>query len=429
MKKTKFLDYLIIIFLIIYMDVPFFMGDRLGQTIFLGVLLIIYFFRSIQSGIDKEFILILLLTFFIIGIQGYLWEFKLMTMFSYLGLVVLLPYLALKILGIRFLVLFSKVIYIISVYTFILWAAQNLIPAFDSYLQNLSEEMFEFGFDEWPRSIIFYTVGGYNDWSYLEDYGIYRNSGVFHEPGAFAVFIGLAIAINVITDKKLIERKNVFLMIVLISTLSTAGIFALFITVLLYYLTIRRRIRPAFSIIATILVSVLFYSITLSVNFLGDKVVTSYEEEASRSLDEETSGRFFSARKAVLVLTRYPITGKGITSSVREDMAAEEDTGGYGFMSFFAQIGIIMSILFTIYFIKGVKRLSLYYSGYQYFWQVLFFGIAINLFSQRFIDDSIFMMIFYVGALQKYSPKYFGWFQAEPVQRDSSIKYPQQRIN
>jgi hypothetical protein len=405
-KKDKFLDYLIIIFLIIYMDVPFFMGDRLGNTIFLIVLILIYFFRSIQHGFDREFIVITLIAATLIGIQGFLWEFKLMTMFSYIGLIILIPYLALKIIGIRFLVIFSRVIYFISFYTFFLWLAQNFIPSFDEYLQDMSEMLFKYSTDEWPRSIIIYTVPGYQGWAYLNDLGLYRNSGVFHEPGAFAVFISLAIAINIITRKKLITRKNIFLVFVLVTTFSTAGIFSLFITVLLYYLTVRRRIKPAYSIMATIVMSIFFYYLTLNIEFLGEKVISSYEQESSRSLDEETSGRFFSARKSVLLLTKYPFTGKGITSSVREDMEASEDTGGYGVMSFFAQIGIILSVLFTIYFIRGVKRISFIYSGLDYYWQVLFFGVAINLFSQRFVDDSIFMMILYVGAIHKYSIKY-----------------------
>jgi hypothetical protein len=47
----------------------------------------------------------------------------------------------------------------------------------------------------------------------------------------------------------------------------------------------------------------------------------------------------------------------------------------------------------------------MYFSGSPIYWQILFFSLAINLFSQKFIIDSVFMMIFLIGAISRYSFK------------------------
>jgi hypothetical protein len=403
-RKYSILNVLIVIFLLIYMDSPFFTMDKIGRLIFLILLIFIYFFKSKKNKLDKEFVLIIMITAALIGIQGYIWGFKLFTLFSFIGILLITPYLALKIVGVRFLSVFSNIIYVIAIYTSVLWIGQNLMPDFDQALQDFSVYMFPFGTDEWPRSIIFYTVSGFNGWGYMPELGLYRNAGVFHEPGAYAVFLDLAIAINLINTGKLYNKKNVILILVLISTFSTAGFFALFVIVLLYFLDIKRKVKPVYSTLITVIMASLFYILTSNITFLGEKVVNTYKEETSRNLDEKTTGgRIYSARKAIIVLTRYPLTGKGITSSVREDLSQEEDTGGYGFMSFFSRIGVILSLLFVIYFVKGTKKISAYFSGSKQYWHILFFSLAINLFSQKFIVDSVFMMIFFIGALSSYS--------------------------
>jgi hypothetical protein len=404
-RKYSFLDILIVLFLIIYMDIPFFDLDKTGRLIFLISLVVIFLFKVKRYQFDIEIVFVVLITASLIIIQGLMWHFNLFTLFSFIGLIVLTPYLALRIVGIKFLIVFSDILYIIAIYTTILWLAQNLIPSFDTAIQNLSVYVFPFGTDTMPRSMIFYTAAGFKDWAYLPELGLYRNSGVFHEPGAYAVFLCLAIAVNMIKNGLLFSKKNIFLILVIITTFSTAGFFSLFIIILLYYLDIKRKVQPFISFILLLLMSIIFYFITTNVFFLGEKVVNTYQEETSRDLNSETSGRIFSLRKAILVLTENPITGKGIISSVREDMSLKEDTAGYGFMSFFSSIGIILSVLFIIYFAKGTKRISVFFSGSQIFWHILLFSMAINLFSQKFIIDSVFMMILFIGILKRYSFK------------------------
>lgn len=402
-NRYKFIEVLIVIFLIIYMDVPFFSKDKIGRMIFLIFLFLSFAFRSRKNKFDSEIFVITSIVALVIGIQGFLWGFQLLTLFSYIGFIFLIPYFALRILGIKFLAIFSDIIWIIAGYSLLLWLAQNLIPSFDNAIQNFSVYMFQFGTDEWPRSIIFYTVPGYDGWANLPLLGIYRNCGAFHEPGAFAVFLDLAIAINIMRYGKIYNRKNNLMILALISTFSTAGIFALFVIFLIYYIEIIRKSNPVYSLIVFTFLTMLFYALTVNIPFLGDKVENTYIEETNRNLETKTSGRIFSARKAIVVLKRYPILGKGITSSVRENMTLEEDTGGYGFMSFFSQIGVFLSLAFIIYFMKGLKRISNYFSGTIAYWHILFFSLAINLFSQKFLVDSVFMMMFLIGALSRYS--------------------------
>jgi hypothetical protein len=400
-SKFKTFDYLLVFILLLYSVSPFFIGDRVGKFIIFLVLVAIFNIKGLR--IDRE-IYKVVLTIFIIGIvQGLIWNLQLSTLFFYIALIVLTPYLGLKIIGLSYLNILSRITLFFGIITLPIWILQNLYSPFDEYLLDLINLVFPFSFDLYPRSLIFYTYEKMT----VEFVGItlYRNAGIFHEPGGYAIFLNIAIAINLLTEKKLFSLKNLFLIfLIFFTTFSTAGMISVFVIVLMYYarnqnLKVWQRIT--FIIIFGFVVTIVFRNS----HFLQSKIVSRYETESTKELNQETAGRFFAARKSILVLTRYPITGRGLIEGSRVEQASEEDTGGYGFMAFFAQLGIVVSLLFAYYFYRAFNRISIRYTNTKTFSNIFFLSLVVGLFSQSYISTPIISMIFYIGLLDSFSYK------------------------
>jgi hypothetical protein len=366
------------------------------------LILIFTFYK--RNSYDKEVLTVLIFTSVLIVIQGFLWEFKLISLLSFLGFTIVIPYLALRIVGLKIFKLYANMMLVIAVYSSFLYFFQIISPSFEKYLFKLSEQAFDYSFDIYPRSILFYTVRDLP----IDIYNIsfLRNSGPFHEPGAYAVFLIFAIAINAIISKKLFSKINIFLIIVTLTTFSTAGYFSLFLLVILFILQKRKVTSPFIWVIGVSIILSLIISSIQNIDFLGSKTEEHLNEEMTMDLHNETTGRIYSVRKSLLNLYRYPLTGRGLVVIARKDISIEEDTGGYGFMSFFSNMGIVSSVLFLYFFLKGNKRISIYFTGADSFWLMLFFSLMINLFSQSFIQTPIFIMIFLVGYLSRYKTKH-----------------------
>lgn len=400
-QKNSFLDYFIVTLLIVVTDNPFFMINKYLKLYFLIFLILVYFFKKGDKKMDKGFFIVVILTVAMILIQGFLWKLEVFTLFSYVGLALLLPYLVFKIVGIRYLEVGANIIFAIAVYTFFLWFAQSFIPPLDAALIKLSKLAFPYTTDKFPRSILIYTVGQPH-WHYLPQYGVYRNMGSFHEPGAFATFINIAIVINLMTSGKLFSKKNLYLIFILLTTFSTAGILSFFMIVFFYYLNTKSSLNPITKLFVGFFLASIFMFISLQFDFLSTKITSQIDQESTRSLNEKTVGRFYGARKSLLVLQRYPLTGKGLISSTRAEGNEGDEAAKYGFMSFFSRIGIILILLYVIFFIRGIKRISVYFSGSLLYWQILFFSLMVNLFAQKFINDPFIMIILFIGVLNKH---------------------------
>jgi len=399
-KNYSLLDYILVILLLVVTDSTFFLYAKIFKLSLLVFVFIVFLLRKGKKNIDKEFLFVVIIAIGLIVAQGLLWGFSIITVFTYTGLFLFFPYFVFRIVGIDYLRIASNIIYVIAIYSSVLWFAQSFIPPVDQFLQDLANQVFPYTTDITPRSLLFYTVGN-KGWTYMPEYGIYRNAGAFHEPGAFAVFLDLAIAINMMVAKKLFTKRNIFLMLVLLTTISTAGYFGLFIIIFFYYFDTKWIINPSIRILAGVFLIFLFIFISARVDFLGQKVQDQWEEANTKSLNKKTVGRIYGAKKALLVMKKYPLTGRGLISASRVSSESDEEAVKYGFMTLFSRIGIVFSIFYIIFFIKSLKRISIYFSDSDIYWQVLLFSLIINLFSQKFALDSFFMIFIFIGVLKK----------------------------
>jgi len=213
---------------------------------------------------------------------------------------------------------------------------------------------------------VFYSLQP-SDISLLYGFTIPRNCGFCWEPGSFAVYLCLAIFINLFitnTDKKGNKRLWV-LILALLSTLSTTG-YVIFLVIIIYYL-----FNKKFTIILLLMPLAIIGMIYLSsLPFMSKKVLQVVAETKQvDQLLEETYGvdfqsnpqRFTSIMISIKDFTLNPILGTG---------GNNEDSWTYkvgsristvsGIGNLLAQFGIIGFIFF---FIESVKS-SLFFSSY-----------------------------------------------------------------
>ena len=130
------------------------------------------------------------------------------------------------------------IIFFIAIYSVVIWLLTSFIPPIDNYLVNLAAKYPSLNVDTAKHeggglNIIIYNF--YEQW-YSQLIGFRRNCGPFWEPGMFAVYLNLALFINVaLLDNK--RSVNIILGIALFTTFSTGG-YVTFLFVLLLFLSL-----------------------------------------------------------------------------------------------------------------------------------------------------------------------------------------------
>jgi len=86
----------------------------------------------------------------------------------------------------------------------LIWLAHQFIPGAKELITNIILAVNKYNDTQVVRGMIFYTY-----WPKLDqDFGISRKAGFRSEPGAFAVFIILAIVINYGRKMHLFDKRN-----------------------------------------------------------------------------------------------------------------------------------------------------------------------------------------------------------------------------
>ena len=402
MKRTKnirkHVDIFITILILLIADNPIVMGNKfvlVGVFIFLSLV-----FMHRKKSIDSQIYWVIIAALMIMVFQGFRWDFSAFTFVTYTLFTIMIPYLTIKIVGIKYLRITAKVVYYISIISLVLFLGQVFIPGFTAILFGIESLFTPFSSLPERPSILIYSIAT----NTLQDgdlAGFLRNPGMFHEPGAFAVFIVLAIVNNIMIDDRPFSRKNIILLIALVSTFSTAGILSIFLVYGFYFFRIKKKNIKVLIVSAIIFVPLSIYVIQLP--FMTNKIEFQFSNQTSSALTTSTSGRILGARKALVVLERYPFTGRGMIQASRETDDTSDEKAGYGFMLFFSQVGIVLSIIFIVFFIKGMQRIAFYFSNKKVFWLLLGGSLLINLFSQKFIGDAFFIMFFFIGLLKEFS--------------------------
>jgi hypothetical protein len=222
--------------------------------------------------------------------------------------------------------------------------------------------------------------------------GLIKNPGPFYEAGAFGTFLIIALILNLIKIKKILEKKNIIFIIALLTTLSTATYLSLFI-LLFFYFTQRKSIW--INIILAPILFILVFEAFSEVPFLKNKIEAEYEASTRQGDNDERIGRIQGGKVDLQYIGRSPVFGRGLTLPYKGS-----NNGLTGLALNYGIIG------FFLYFYLIIKSLKIYCKANFYDPRFAFFStisIAAVLLGQVLYSKPIFLGIMMMFILYKRS--------------------------
>jgi hypothetical protein len=384
--KKNYIDYILAYLIVVFSGLNFFMNQNWTRIAFLSFIIILFIRR--KQKIDYTLYILISINLLIIIIQSYLFGGNLFTTITFIASSVLTPYLCLKILGLNYIRYVINIISVYAIISLLFWSTTIIFPSFHDSLKYVATDLRTDPLNEFdptagnPKQFILYTYEPKQ-----QDFPILRNPGPFHEPGAFAVFLIFSLCFNLIVKDNGYKKKNVILILALITTFSTAGYLALLSFYI--YFGFFSKINIGFKIIllfpAAILIGYLFFYL----NFMENKISEEYENGTNVASNISVSGRFMGATFAIKTLEKYPLTGQGIFKQMRPGVVSY-----YGFMDYASRIGIPAILLFFTFFYRGIKAICKFYSYDTRISVFIFIAFLNVLFAQAHIANALFQMLF-----------------------------------
>ncbi len=391
---SKFWSYFITVAALMVVN-PFFSTAAFTyQVILLFFLIALAIYKRIKL-FDKKIALVILAVYFLIAMQSL--SFKTISPAAiynpWLGFYI--PFLIYRLLGISFFKYLVKVLYAIALFTTPIWFMQSTLPFVDSFLQNAIHQVLPYSWGTVPRSLLIYTAA-WGNLIFNQALGFYRNSGLFHEPGGYAVFLILGIIINTLLQQRLFDKRNLVFIFCLLTTLSTSGYISLFIVIFAFFV----RLKSTLPIKIAGIIVFAYFSIKIyyAQDFLKEKIQAHYESESYAAFSSylgkttEQSGRFFAFYVGLSRIYANPIFGQGIisaTSLVGLGKLHAASTSGYGIMDMLASYGIFFGSFYIYYFYVGLERLRAKKSKSKVFIMMLFISMMAILSTQGLIRTTV----------------------------------------
>lgn len=282
---------------------------------------------------------------------------------------------------IYYLAVISILFYIPSVTSsaFLNFFTQRVSPLFESPFAGESSEFYE----RYPSIIIYHFHDVITE---------YRNSGPFWEPGAFAIFIIIALIFNLINEKTLWSKKNITLSITLLTTLSTTGFIAFFVLIMAYYFATGNIIKNIILLAILLPVGISLY---FSLEFLSAKI-----EDNIAIANDDKSSRFGSGLADIQDFARSPIIGWG-RGAMRYGgrqftfFTAEQHRNN-GLTAVLASYGIIIFFVLFYNYYKSLRQLCIAKSFNTQFALFSFIIILLLGFSQTIFQYPFFYSLMFI---------------------------------
>lgn len=284
--------------------VTIFLPNRqlLFSIIFIFSFLIFIYYKK---KIEETFFIFLILNFVLLILQTYYFERFSFSSTSRLFMNILLPYFLMKSIGKNYINYFIKVIYFLTIVSFIFYFPSLISDSIHSQIGKIAPSL---GTDSYlaNQNFIIYTwEDKYNN--------LLRNSGNFTEPGYFASILSIALSFNLLREKSLFSKTNLVFIVGLLTTLSTAGYISLFFILTIHTIFIIKSAYKYFIIPVALFASFVTYQ---KLDFLQNKVSEQYATQVEEGVE---AGRFGSALLDIKDIKKYPFIGRGLTKSTRFD--------------------------------------------------------------------------------------------------------------
>lgn len=198
---------------------------------------------------------------------------------------------------------YIDVVYFLSVISLIGFALFSVVPGLRNYSVVTNAKGFQ------------YT----NLFFYIHPHSYNRNMGIFWEPGAFQMFIGLAMLLEILKEKARISRVLIFVAAI-ITTYSTTGYIALALILLLMLFQSKAaslNLKVGVGIITALLIIAIFVFQDVLFATAGNtpfgKLVHFFSSKAylNSSVKTSTSIRFWGIVKGLEAFWESPVWGWG----------------------------------------------------------------------------------------------------------------------
>lgn len=393
LTSAEKVDYILVFLIIAVSGLNFFTIPN--PTIFLlfGLTLFVFLKRSIAFNLDY---LIVCLFYFIIEMLQFLLidPYPISLVFGtqirlFIGIFII------SVVGKKFIPYYVNIIYFFAIVSFIFFIPSIISSGFYNFFVNSICPIFEprYGdpdpFYKSPATIIIFC---FHEVIPTE----FRNPGPFWEPGAFAIYLNLALIFNLIIEKKIWTKKNIILSIALITTFSTSGYIAFFILIFSFY-TINQ------SIVKKIMYGLFLLPILITLYFSLDFLNKKVEQNISLA-GTTTSSRFGSAEADFKDLAKSPFIGWG-----RGEMRyggkqftffSSDQHRNNGVTDLFATYGIFLATFCFYYYYKAFKSICSYYQfnlSFAFAAIIIFLllGFSQGIFQYPFFKSLLFLSTMY----------------------------------
>ncbi len=291
--------------------------------------------------------------------------------------------------------------FFLAIFSFIFYPTQ-FFPGLQDLIKNsigsiitpLSSENVPAGFVS--KTLIFFT--------YIHNYGgrvyeaSYRNCGAFWEPGMFAIFLNLALMINLFVNKApLLSTKNIVFIIALITTLSTTGFIVSFLIIVSSLILNQKAERAILYIPFLITISFIAYTYVWKLDFMSGKI-SEQTEDASYN----RSSRFGAALYHFELLKESPLTGVFLSDAIRNNELNYKDqrSSANGISLIFMVWGIPVGLIYFIFIYSGLARWLRHNNVDNRLIHFLFFFVVIlSSFSQDITNRHFYFLILLLVAV------------------------------
>lgn len=407
--QKNFVDYLMIILVIIHITSATILNNRYLPFILGVVLLVVHLFTN--KVISKKFIYLVFI-WVLVNVANMIY-FGTGMLIARLAIITVnllfLPYLLMSYVGKDFWVKFEQVVYL---FTFISLPLYLLNIVFQSEFNNLQKY---FEFLTIPSFLVnqnYWSIGLYVNAVSDNGYGINRNNGFMWEPGAFAMIIIWAMIYNWTSIESKLNRKLWVYLVALVTTFSTAGYLALVYVISAFYIK-RFRLVNIFLLGATLFV---FASYVYRLDFISGKINEYFEvyqdNNISYSQLRESNvvkvNRFQGGQQALIRTLQYPV-GYGIVS--QSDFSEDEiiyGTNGLGsLLEMWGVAGFILLMVLLWKYLLTIQKTEIGKTS-----RLLFFIALLIMFFSNPVQRNVFAYLIFI---------YPFLFQATRIKKYKSI--------
>jgi len=271
--------------------------------------------------------------------------------------------------SIKFIAVISLVFYVLLHFDF----TNNLFLQLSENFNNLGS-MPETVVD-WPNFMI-YTITPKPD-----DFFLYRNSGPFREPGLYVIFLNIALFLNMLLTREIINKINFVLVVSVISTFSTTG-YLVILLIFLFFIGTSKKLSIIKKVIMLIFVLGLI-PIVYSLPFVGDKI----QEQSTQS--DISYSRFGAFLVHLNILRDFPLTGLPYDNTTYFNYA--DNISPNGISEVFIRFGYVVGFYYYYLLFRSSQFIT-QNIGYRRIGFYLFLVIFTSLFSQTVGTSPIILL-------------------------------------